>query len=90
MLKIVALYASPADALCYHENNRSSRKIMAHPKRKHSKSRTRKRRSQYYGSLDQPETMACPNCGNTKLLHRACPSCGHYRGRQVIEAEEAF
>lgn len=63
---------------------------MANPKRKNSKSRTRKRRSQYYGSLDQPEMMACPNCGNTKLRHRACPSCGQYRGRQVIEAEEEF
>ena len=83
---MVAPYAS--NALCYHENNHSFRKIMAHPKRKHSKSRTRKRRSQYYGSLTQPEMMECANCGNTKLLHRACPSCGYYRGRQVIEAEE--
>ena len=63
---------------------------MANPKRKHSKARTRTRRSQYYGSLDKPETMECPNCGNMKLRHRACPSCGHYRGRQVIEAEESL
>jgi large subunit ribosomal protein L32 len=31
----------------------------------------------------------CPSCGEIKLPHRACPSCGTYRGRQVIEAKEA-
>lgn len=61
---------------------------MANPKRKHSKARTRKRRSVYYGSLGKPKMMECPNCGNTKLLHRVCPSCGTYRGRQIIEGEE--
>jgi len=61
---------------------------MANPKRKHSKSRTRKRRSQYYGSLEQPSMMECPNCGSAKLRHRACSSCGHYRGRQVVEAKD--
>lgn len=61
---------------------------MANPKRKHSKSRTRKRRSQYYGGLSKPETMECPNCGSSKVLHRACPSCGHYRGRRVVEPQE--
>ncbi|MDX1545929.1 MAG: 50S ribosomal protein L32 [Rhodothermales bacterium] len=61
---------------------------MANPKRKHSKARTRKRRAQYYGSLRTPNLMECPNCGNTKMLHRACPTCGQYRGRQIREPEE--
>jgi len=61
---------------------------MANPRRKHSRSRTAKRRSQYYGSLKSPELMECPNCGNTKRLHRACPTCGYYRGRQVVERKE--
>lgn len=63
---------------------------MANPRRKHSKARTRQRRSQYYGNLSKPETMTCPNCGNPKMLHRACPSCGHYRGRRIIEPKEAL
>lgn len=61
---------------------------MANPNRKFSKSRTQKRRSQYYNSGQQPTTMECPNCGNAKLVHRACPSCGHYRGRKVVEQTE--
>lgn len=62
---------------------------MANPKRKHSKARTRTRRSVYYNSLSSPKMMECSNCGSTKLRHRACPTCGHYRGRQVVEPKEA-
>jgi len=32
--------------------------------------------------------MECPNCGNMKLRHHACPSCGYYRGRKVVDVEE--
>ncbi|MCY3488064.1 MAG: 50S ribosomal protein L32 [Bacteroidetes bacterium] len=58
---------------------------MANPRRKHSKSRTRKRRSVYYGSLSAPTIVEC-ECGKTvKLRHRVCASCGMYRGRQIVE-----
>ena len=59
---------------------------MAHPKRRTSKQRTATRRSQYkVRSL--PVTQECPNCGADKLMHRACPTCGHYRGRSVVLRE---
>jgi len=61
---------------------------MANPRRKHSKSRTSKRRSEYYNSLSKPQLMACPNCGSPKMLHRACPTCGQYRGREIVERSE--
>lgn len=61
---------------------------MANPKRKNSKARTRKRRTTYYNSLKQPQMLTCPNCGTVKLMHHACPACGFYRGRQVIEPQE--
>jgi large subunit ribosomal protein L32 len=31
----------------------------------------------------------CPNCHERKLPHRACPKCGIYKGREVLEVKEA-
>ncbi len=61
---------------------------MAHPKRRTSKQRTSTRRAQAYKVRSLPVTQECPNCGADKLMHRACPTCGHYRGRavRVVEA----
>lgn len=56
---------------------------MPNPKRRHSKARRDKRRS--HDALAQPGLSNCSNCGEPKLSHRACPSCGQYRGRQVIK-----
>ena len=62
---------------------------MANPKRRHSKARTGHRRSQYKVK-NVPTPHDCPNCGNAKLMHRACPTCGHYRGRAVVAVSEDF
>ena len=59
---------------------------MANPKRKHSHSRTTKRRA--HQALEVPSLSLCPNCGNPKLPHRACPDCGYYKERQVQEGRE--
>jgi large subunit ribosomal protein L32 len=32
-----------------------------------------------------PQLTACPQCHQLRLSHHACPNCGTYRGRQVIE-----
>ena len=61
---------------------------MAAPKRRHSKTRRNKRRS--HDALRRVGTSVCDNCGETKLPHRACASCGQYKGRDVIEAKETF
>ncbi|MGA2669112.1 MAG: 50S ribosomal protein L32 [Ignavibacteria bacterium] len=55
---------------------------MPNPKRRHSKSRGRKRRTHYKASA--PALMTCPNCGEVKLMHRVCPSCGFYDSRSII------
>ena len=51
---------------------------MAVPKRRQSKMRRDKRRSQH-DKISAPGLSFCPECGSAKLPHRACPSCGFYR-----------
>ncbi len=58
---------------------------MPNPKRKHSKARSRKRRAHH--RLRTESLGLCPNCGAAKRSHRACPECGQYRGREVVEVE---
>ncbi|HEY7047170.1 MAG TPA: 50S ribosomal protein L32 [Jatrophihabitantaceae bacterium] len=57
---------------------------MAVPKRKMSRSNTRSRRAQWKTSA--PTLVACSNraCGQPKLPHTACPTCGQYDGKQVL------
>jgi large subunit ribosomal protein L32 len=59
---------------------------MPNPKRKHSKSRTGKRRAHDY--LTPVLSGNCPHCGEPRLPHRVCPKCGFYRGRVVIAKKE--
>ena len=61
---------------------------MPNPKRRHSKARRDRRRS--HDALQKPGHSTCTNCGEIKLPHRACASCGHYRGREVTEGSESF
>ncbi len=53
------------------------------PKRKISKARRGKRRSHL--ALKTPQFDYCPQCHSPKLPHHACPVCGTYAGREVIE-----
>lgn len=58
---------------------------MAVPKKRTSKQRKRKRRTHY--KAESPDVNTCPQCGDNKLPHRVCPSCGSYRGEQVLDVE---
>ncbi len=55
---------------------------MAHPKRRHSKTRRDKRRTHY--KISPAKMVICPQCKSFKLPHRVCPECGYYRGRPVV------
>lgn len=57
------------------------------PKRRISSRRRGNRRSQWV--LKAAQLVACPQCGAAKRAHHVCPSCGTYRGTQVIETGEA-
>lgn len=56
------------------------------PKRRHSNQRTRLRRTHY--KLNTPTVSECPRCHEPAMPHHACPSCGYYKGRLVIEVKE--
>jgi large subunit ribosomal protein L32 len=59
---------------------------MALPKRRHSNSRSGKRRS--HQALREPHITYCPQCSTAVLPHRICPNCGYYQGRTVLEIKE--
>ena len=59
---------------------------MAVPKKKVSKARRDKRRANW--KLEVPGMAECPQCHELKLPHRVCPSCGQYKGKEVIKVED--
>jgi len=56
---------------------------VAVPKRKTSRSNTRSRRSQWKTSA--PNLVTCARCNEKKLSHTACPTCGTYAKRRVLD-----
>lgn len=58
---------------------------MALPKRRTSKSKRDKRRT--HKKTSAPNINTCPQCGEPKMPHRICPSCGTYQGKEVLEVE---
>jgi large subunit ribosomal protein L32 len=59
---------------------------MPNPKRRHSKTRTSKRRT--HDTLTATATNLCPQCHEPKAPHRICTHCGHYKQRQVRAVPE--
>jgi large subunit ribosomal protein L32 len=60
---------------------------MAVPKRRTSKSRKRLRRTHHRAKAIPAQ--ACPRCGEPKIPHRVCGTCGFYRGKKLIEVEDS-
>jgi large subunit ribosomal protein L32 len=56
------------------------------PKRRHSKSRTSKRRT--HDTLVNVQSGRCSQCQEMKLPHQVCKNCGFYNGRQVRAVKE--
>jgi large subunit ribosomal protein L32 len=59
---------------------------MAVPKKKTSKSKRNMRRA--HDRVAKPTVIYC-DCGEPTMPHRACPSCGAYKGKQVLFKEDA-
>jgi len=62
---------------------------MAVPKRKISKSRRDKRKANWFNQMagNLPGIGVCSECGELKMSHRVCKSCGTYRGKKVKTEE---
>lgn len=54
---------------------------MAEPKKKQTKTRTKKRRHQKNVILVQG--IKCPQCGLLTKRHQVCTKCGFYKGEKV-------
>ena len=63
------------------------RKLYAKSKTAALQERTSTRRA--HDALTSRSLSECPNCHERKLPHRACPKCGHYKGREVLDVKEA-
>jgi large subunit ribosomal protein L32 len=60
---------------------------VAVPKRRKSRAKRDQRRANH-DKVTAPNLIPCPNCGDVMVPHRACPSCGHYKGREVVAGSE--
>ena len=56
------------------------------PKRKTSRAVRDARRANNNNAV-APTLTECPQCHQPKAPHRVCPSCGYYKGREVVETE---
>lgn len=50
---------------------------------RHTKGHTGNRRSHH--ALTEARFSTCADCGASHIRHQACPACGKYRGRVVID-----
>ena len=53
----------------------------------HLEKSQRMRRTHY--KIEANGTVKCSNCGADIRSHRVCPECGFYKGKNVVEKEEA-
>ncbi|HMB66256.1 MAG TPA: 50S ribosomal protein L32 [Patescibacteria group bacterium] len=56
---------------------------MAVPKKKRTKGSAGKRRSHH--GLSEVQLSKCPKCNTPVKPHAACPNCGTYKKREVLE-----
>ena len=69
----------------YFVNKHLKGKIMAVPKRKTTPSKRKMRRSHL--GLSSMNFVECPNCGELKLSHHICSSCGYYNKKSIVTME---
>jgi len=58
---------------------------MAVPKKRTPAARRDRRRSHH--ALKPAKLATCPQCQAPTRTHQACPNCGFYRGRDILQIE---
>jgi len=63
------------------------------PKKKQAKSQSSSRYKAFQNKarkrlMNSVKTNICPKCKEVKLQHTACPTCGEYKGRKVLNMEK--
>jgi len=53
------------------------------PKKRHTKGSRNQRRMHLF--LEKPILCLCKKCGKPIKSHIVCPSCGFYKGREVVD-----
>lgn len=48
--------------------------------------RSKRNMRRAHDALSATASAECPNCGELKLPHHVCGSCGHYRDQEVVRA----
>lgn len=61
---------------------------MGVPQRRTSKQKKRQRRANWR-KIDVPVLTECSQCHEQMVPHRVCPSCGYYKGREVVAVDKA-
>lgn len=57
---------------------------MAVPKNRLSQTRQKMRRANW--KLTAPGFVECPQCHEAMMPHHVCPTCGYYKGKQVVNS----
>lgn len=60
---------------------------MATPKKRLCRSKRDMRRAHDF--LTVKATNSCSNCGAIVKPHHVCPSCGYYKGKSIVTAQQA-
>lgn len=55
---------------------------MSVQKQRHTKTRRDRKRERF--AIKPTAVQTCPKCKKEMAAHRACPNCGFYKGREVV------
>jgi large subunit ribosomal protein L32 len=63
------------------------------PKKRQPKCQSQRRYKTFAGNVrkrlvNSTKLGPCPKCKEMRVIHKACPICGHYNGRSVVDKEK--